>query len=256
MVQLHSVTQLAANQKQGFKRLGFYLPRPTSFSIVIKTAPQSRHCYPGTFTKPLQLERTRDTSLSAGSRVMMNSSTLFFFVMIFIILSDTTFALDSEACEACVSEQGCGYCVVDGVTSCVCNAFDFEKGYQCNGGKSSFKTNVSLGCTKAGIVILFTIPLVILLLLCGCGWGCCFVCRRNPHKMQYPEAQAVQLSAPTTRAQSYRDTNEMVLVDQWSGPVDTPVRLVGNKLLEISPEQAHEEHTRIEKALGLENQVV
>lgn len=205
-----------------------------------------------------------------------------------LLLVGATLAVDQDACAACV-DRGCGYCVVNGKASCVCDSNQFESGYQCNAnGGSSFKTNIKLGCSPGGFIVLLLIPFTAI--VC-CAFGCCwYTCIRQ--KKSYGVIANAATSetidsteVPIATATAYKDNgtlmpgggvelqpttttdtktfgtpcrdcdsdsspqrqlvrgghplekSKLILVDQWGpGPVDTPVRLVGNRLVEIDRE--------------------
>jgi len=69
-------------------------------------------------------------------------------------------AIDEEKCEYCV-DRGCGYCAVDGVESCVYDAFTFESGSQFNGGSKSVKTTAKFACSESGRKALIAIAIIL-----------------------------------------------------------------------------------------------
>lgn len=123
----------------------------------------------------------------------------FFLCSLLIAALPVTMAIDEDACEDCVEDAGCGYCVVDGEEACVCDQSEFESGSRCNGGSKSFKTTASLGCSEEGRKILIIIGVIVIVLVIGCivflSWCCC--CRR-PRRQKDENNSEKQGETPMT----------------------------------------------------------
>lgn len=169
--------------------------------------------------------------------VMPNNS---FFLLPF--LKNAT-SFDPDSCANCVDGEGCTFCVVDGVISCVCDAEELLS--KCTGGEYSFTTNSKLACSPQGLILMILVPLAIAVSLCLLG--CCLCCYRRRTYSLVPKDERSRKRKPFVRLQPI-DLSKMVLVDEW-GPtsIDTPAQLIGVNFLEIEADQTKEEQYQVEE---------